>query len=422
MISSSSPHPLLSSVNQKRLIFILGCISMLMPLSIDLYLPSFTEIAHTYGTTDGMVSLTIGSYLAGFGLGQLVYGPISDSFGRKPIIIFGLLAFMAATIGCAYAPTIDALIGMRFVHGFAAASCVVVINALLRDLFDKEDFSRTLSFVTLVSNVAPLLAPIIGGWIIIWYPWQVMFGVLAACALVVLGLVAAYIPETLRKEYRVPFSLAKTFGHFIALFGHKKMLCYMLAGAFSSMGLFSFLSFGTVVYIKLYGVSVQNFGYFFAFNIVTMMSLTTMNTRLVHRLGTMNMLKLGLSIQGTMGVLMLLVTVFDLGFIPLVLCVAGYIGCVSMIGSNLMATTLSQFPHMSGTVSSLAGTLRFFISSVAVMLLSMFLQNQQAREAALGVVDSHSPQWVMVGAMSASVFLAILFLWVGAKAADKDIA
>jgi len=211
-------------------------------------------------------------------------------------------------------------------------------------------------------------------------------------------------------------------GHFMALFGHKKMLCYMLAGAFSSVGLFSFLSFGTVVYIKLYGVPVQHFGYYFAFNIVTMMSLTTLNTRLVHRLGTMNMLKLGLGIQGVMGTLMLLVTVLDLGFVPLVLCVAGYIGCVSMVGSNLMATTLSQFPHMSGTVSSLAGTLKFFISSLVVMLLSMFLQNQQAREAVLGVVDSRSPQWVMVGAMVASVFLALLFLWVGAKASDKEIA
>src|SRR5699024_5333213 len=149
--------------------------SMLMPLSIDMYLPSMPAIAREFHVSDGAVQLTISNYLIGFGLGQLFYGPLSDSFGRKPIILFGLILFLFAAAACALSQTISQLITIRLFHGLAAAACAVVVNALLRDLFEKEDFSRVMSFVTLVMTIAPLLAPIVGGWLLIWFSWHAIF-------------------------------------------------------------------------------------------------------------------------------------------------------------------------------------------------------------------------------------------------------
>lgn len=406
-----------------KLIIILGLISMLMPLSIDMYLPSFPTIAEEFSVGDGMVQLTVSSYLLGFGLGQLFFGPLSDSFGRKPIILFGLGFFFLAAIGCALSQSIYQLITIRFIHGIVAASCVVVINALLRDLFEKEEFSRMMSFVTLVMTIAPLLAPILGGHLLVWFDWHAIFWALAIAVLFVAIMVVFFIPETTLKENRNRFHLSTTIRQFISLLRYRKIFFYMLSGAFGGVGLFSFISLGPFVYINLHGVSEANFGYYFGVNIIALVLMTSLNTLFVKRIGVINMLKVGLAVQSVMCFLMLLVTLFDLGFIPLVLTIAGYMGCLSLVGSNMMALTLADYPYMAGTVSSLAGTLRFFLAGVVGVILASFTHNTSSRvvagsEHAADVV-SKFPEWLMVGSIVMSVSLAVLFFYLGYTLSNK---
>ena len=146
------------------IVFILGLLAMLMPLSIDMYLPALPVISAQFGVPAGSTQMTLSTYILGFALGQLIYGPMADSFGRKPVVLGGTLVFAAAAVACALAQTIDQLIVMRFFHGLAAAAASVVINALMRDIYPKEEFSRMMSFVMLVTTIAPLMAPIVGGW------------------------------------------------------------------------------------------------------------------------------------------------------------------------------------------------------------------------------------------------------------------
>lgn len=410
--------PTLDKRFYRQIIFILGFISMLMPLSIDMYLPSLPQIGLDYGVSDGLVQLTISTYLVGFGVGQLIYGPISDSVGRKPVILFGLCFFLLAAAGCALSQTINQLIGIRFLHGFAGAACAVVVNALLRDLFDKEELSRTMSFVTLIMTIAPLLAPIVGGWLIIWFSWHSVFWVLFGAALFVTALVIFYIPETLPQEKRVRLSLFQTFYRFVLLFRQRTVLCYMLAGAFSGAGLFSFLSFGSFVYMNLYGVRPEHFGYYFAINILALIVLTSINSRFVKQWGVHRMLKLGLFIQGTMSLFLIIAAFFDWGLIALVIGVAGYMGCISMIGSNLMVIILSEYAYMSGTVSSLAGTLRFFIASLIVFALSQLLITN---DVSSHTGASHFSEWLMVGSMAMCSALASFFCYIAyRRAATKS--
>ncbi|KCU93778.1 bicyclomycin/multidrug efflux system [Salmonella enterica subsp. enterica serovar Cerro str. FSL R8-0235] len=367
------------------IVFILGLLAMLMPLSIDMYLPALPVISAQFGVPAGSAQMTLSTYILGFALGQLIYGPMADSLGRKPVILGGTLVFAAAAVACALAQTIDQLIVMRFFHGLAAAAASVVINALMRDIYPKEEFSRMMSFVMLVTTIAPLMAPIVGGWVLVWLSWHYIFWILAIAAILASVMIFALIKETLPVERRQPFHIRTTIGNFAALFRHKRVLSYMLASGFSFAGMFSFLSAGPFVYIEINHVPPQDFGYYFALNIVFLFVMTIINSRFVRRVGALNMFRAGLWIQFAMAVWMVralnmfraglwiqfAMAVWGIGFWALVVGVAAFVGCVSMVSSNAMAVILDEFPHMAGTASSLAGTFRFGIGAIVGALLSL---------------------------------------------------
>ncbi|HDF2329454.1 Bcr/CflA family multidrug efflux MFS transporter [Morganella morganii] len=373
------------------LIFILGLLSMLMPLAIDMYLPSMPTIARDFGVTEGDVQMTLNSYLIGFAAGQLVYGPMADALGRKPVILGGTLIFALASAGCAMSQDIGTFIGMRGLHGFAAAAASVVINALMRDMFTKDEFSRSMSFVVLVMTVAPLLAPIMGGMMMLWFSWHAIFWTIMIAALIAALLVLFFIRETLPKERRQPFRLRIMLGQFVTLFRQKRVLCYMVASGFSFAGMFSFLSAGSFVYIQLYGLTELEFGYCFALNIVFLFIMTTINSRYVRRFGALNMLRTGLVVQLLAGCWLLLAASADLGFVAIMIGVACYVGNIAMITSNAMAVILDDYPHMAGTASSLAGVLRFGIGAGVGAVVASF---------------EMTTVWPMVGAMALCILVA----------------
>lgn len=377
-----------------KIVFILGLLAMLMPLSIDMYLPALPVISAQFGVPAGSAQMTLSTYILGFALGQLFYGPMADSFGRKPVILGGTLIFAGAAVACAQAQTIDQLIVMRFFHGLAAAAASVVINALMRDIYPKEEFSRMMSFVMLVTTIAPLVAPMAGGAVLVWFSWHVIFWILALAALLASAMIFFFIDETLPAERRQKFHIRTTMGNFASLFRHKRVLSYMLASGFSFAGMFSFLSAGPFVYIELNHVSPQHFGYYFALNIVFLFIMTIINSRFVRRVGALNMFRAGLWIQFVMAIWLVLSAFTGVGFWALVVGVAAFVGCVSMVSSNAMAVILDEFPHMAGTASSLAGTFRFGIGAIVEALLSMATFNTA---------------WPMLWAMAFCATSSILF-------------
>ncbi|HBI10075.1 MAG TPA: Bcr/CflA family drug resistance efflux transporter [Franconibacter pulveris] len=353
------------------IVLILGLLAMLMPLSIDMYLPALPVIAQEYGVDAGRTQMTLSSYILGFAIGQLFYGPMADSIGRKPVILGGTLIFAAAAVACALSQSVDQLIAMRLLHGLAAAAASVVINALMRDIYPKEEFSRMMSFVMLVTTIAPLVAPMAGGAVLVWFNWHAIFWILALLALLASVAIFFLIRETLPVERRQKFHFRTTLGNFATLFRHKRVLSYMLASGFSFAGMFSFLSAGPFVYIELNHVSPQHFGYYFALNIVFLFLMTIVNSRFVRRVGAVKMFRNGLYVQFLMALWMVVSAELNLGFWALVLGVAAFVGCVSLVASNAMAVILDEFPHMAGTASSLAGTFRFGIGAITGALLSL---------------------------------------------------
>ncbi|WP_336984148.1 Bcr/CflA family multidrug efflux MFS transporter [Cedecea sp. VD21] len=383
------------------IIVILGLLAMLMPLSIDMYLPALPMIAQGFNVPAGSAQMTLSTYILGFAIGQIFYGPMADSLGRKPVVLGGTLVFALAAIACALSQTIDQLIWMRFLHGLAAAAASVVINALMRDIYPKEEFSRMMSFVMLITTIAPLVAPMIGGAVLVWYSWHTIFWILAAAALLASAMIFFFIHETLAPEMRQKFNLRTTAGNFATLFRHKRVLSYMLASGFSFAGMFSFLSAGPFVYIELNHVSPQHFGYYFALNVVFLFFMTMINSRFVRRVGAINMFRTGLCLQFAMAVWLVVSSQLDFGFWAMVLGVAVFISCVSLVSSNAMAVILDEFPHMAGTASSLAGTFRFGIGALTGALLS---------------VATFNTAWPMIWSIAICATASVLFYFYASKA------
>ncbi|WP_159738538.1 Bcr/CflA family multidrug efflux MFS transporter [Vibrio atypicus] len=384
------------------LFLVLGAIGALTPLAIDMYLPAMPTIARDLGVTEGAVQITLTAYTAGFAIGQLIHGPLADSYGRRPVLILGVLFFGLASVVSATSSGIEALTWVRAAQGFAGAAAAVIIQAVVRDMFDREDFARAMSFVTLVMTVAPLVAPMIGGHVAVWFGWRAIFWILAAFSVMVILLVLWKIPETLTPEKKQPLRFGTTMRNYAKLFTNPVALGLILSGAFSFSGMFAFLTAGSFVYIDIYGVQPDQFGYLFGLNIVAMIIMTSINGRLVKKVGSHNMLRFGLTVQLIAGIGLFVGWMLDLGLWGTVPFVVMFIGTLSTIGSNSMGLLLSGYPTMAGTASSLAGTLRFGIGSLV---------------GAIVAIMPGGVTWPMITVMTACSILSAAFYWIfGRKA------
>ena len=375
------------------LLVMLGTLSGLTPLAVDMYLPAIPAIARDLGSNVAAVQLTVSSFLAGFALGQLFYGPMADSFGRKPVILFGVGLFALASIGCALADSLPMLLGFRLLQALGGAAGAVVVNALLRDLFSDSEFVRAMTIVILTMTLAPLLAPLLGG-AMLALGWNSIFLLLAGLGVLVWLAIAGFIPETLKPELRQPLRLGAVLANYGKVLTHRRAMGSLLAGTFASAGMFAFISGSPYVYIEYFGVSPQHYGLFFGLNVLLLMVMTFINGRLVKRVGLLPMLRLGLFLASAAGAILLLNSVTGWGGLwGVVLPVVAYVGQMGIIGANATSHALGFFPANAGTAAALAGTLRFGAGALAGIVVNS--------------LPTHSPV-PMAAVMAIGILLALL--------------
>lgn len=360
-----------SQYEHRTFVIIMGLLAMLPPLAIDMYLPSFLAIAEELKVSQESVQATLAIFTLGFAAGQLVWGPLADRFGRKPIILTGLLGSALASLFLTQVEQIEPFYLLRLVQGLTAAAPAVVLGALVRDLFARDRFSQVMSTIMMITMLAPLVAPIFGGYLAKWLHWHSIFYALMLMGLLCAGLIWQKIPETLPLDKRQSVNFGGVLRNFATLLSHKPTLGYVLVGGLSFAGMFCFLTSGSLVYIGIYGISSEHFGYFFIMNIAVMMVMTFLNGKLVVKVGSERMLQIGIVIQFIAGLWLALSATFQFGFWAMAFGIPFFVGVLSMIGGNATAAILDRYPQMAGTANAVAGTARFGLGSVIGGLLSL---------------------------------------------------
>ena len=370
---SKSSHP-----SVRRFALILGTIIAFGPLSIDLYLPALPTIARQFGTDTASAQLTLSVFLLGLMAGQAFYGPVADRFGRKIPLLVGCVLYTLASIGCAVSWSISSLTVWRFAQAIGGCAGIVIPSSIVRDLFDPRESARMYSALMLVTGLAPITAPLIGGQLLGFLGWRAIFWILAGFGLLCTTLAAFWLPETLSAKRRNTAGLSEALAMYGRLLGDRRFVGYALTGSGMAGMMFAYIAGSPFVVIDLYGISPQHYGYFFGANAVGFVALAQVNRRLVSHHSSNSILTVTLYIIAAAGVTLALVASSGFGrlaglLIPLFVCIA----CIGLVSPNSSASAMARYGHAAGSAAALMGTLQFGVGSGAGLLVGA-LQNGTA--------------------------------------------
>ncbi len=350
-------------------IILLSALMALTSLSTDIYLPAMPVMAREL---HGDAELTITGFLVGFTIAQLVWGPVSDHLGRKIPLFIGMVLFIIGSVGCAMSTSIMDLVFWRVFQALGACTGPMLARAMIRDLFSRSRAAQMLSTLMIVMAIAPIGGPLLGGLIIKFSAWPVIFWLLSATG-VVMFLALLTLPETLPEERRVRATLKGAFGNYVYLLRNRRFMRYTLSLTSYYMAVYAFIAGSPLVYISYFGVSPQHYGWLFGINIVGVMLLSMVNRKLVQRHSLNSLLKTALSVAAVAAIVLTLAAQMKMGGIIIL---AGMMFIVfsmnGVIAATSTAAALDEVPEIAGSASALIGALQYGSGIVSTGLLALF--------------------------------------------------
>ncbi|WP_397475970.1 multidrug effflux MFS transporter [Pusillimonas sp.] len=387
-------------------LWLMGALTALGPLAIDMYLPSFPYMVDGLGATQGEVERTLASYLVGLAAAQIIYGPLADRYGRKPPLLFGLALFTVASVGCAFSTDIEHLNLWRVVQALGGAAGMVVPRAVVRDNLDTRDAAKALSLLLLIMGVTPILGPILGGQVLYIVGWRGIFGIMALVGILLLIFTARNMRETLPPEKVVPLHALTIARNYWSLLRDRQFIFYALAGGLGGAGIFTFISGSSRILINIYGVEPRYFGFVFGLGAFSLIAASQFSARLLDRHPPEKLLKLAQTAAVVATMIGLALTLA--GWLPLpllMLCLMGFMGSQGFVNPNAAALALSRQGHRLGVASAMMGTV------------------QMVSGAAAGIGISHwqsSTALPLTGILAACVALSWLFGFAARRSAVKS--
>jgi len=341
------------------------------PLAIDFYLPAFPAMAAAFGTDEKHVQMTLAAYFLGLSLGQLAYGPVADRFGRRIPLLVGVTLFTLASLACAFAPSLDWLIAARFVQALGGCAGMVISRAVVSDKCDAVGSAKVFSQLMLVMGLAPILAPMLGGLLVNLHGWQSIFIALTAFSALSALAVAMGLPESLpANQPRQPLSGAlRQYGRLLA---DKVFLGHALTGGVAIAGMFAYIAGSPFVFIKLYGVPPEHFGWLFGLNAAGFILVAQLNARLLSKRGPAFLLARAVWVYLAAGLTLLAVSTLHTEqlwplLIPLFICIAS-LGCII---PNAAACAMNGQGARAGSASAMLGCLQFSVAAGAAALVGV---------------------------------------------------
>lgn len=377
------------------LIWMLAALTALAPLAIDAYLPAIPSMARSLNVSISEVELTLSLFLAGFGLGQLFGGPLSDHFGRRFAILSGLALFTLGTLAVLLSPSIEFIWAARFLQAFGGGISVVNSAAIVRDLYQGRESAQALSRIAAIMMAAPLLAPVLGSALLWISGWQGIFITLFIYALLLALTLWRFLPETRRASQQ---SRQSPLQRYFSILKHRRAMGFVCSVAFSYAGMFAFITGSAGVYMEHFGISPQLFPVLFGANVVTLLLCNQINIRLLHRyaprllLARAQWLQAALASVLTLGLLALDLPL--LGVLPLIML---FIGLQGFIMSNGMAGTTEYFPHSAASATAFVGALGFSLGALSGTLVGL-----------LGESSPLAMAWVMLGCVGCGLTLRLI--------------
>jgi len=361
-------HPKLGSI------VLLGALTAFAAISIDLYLPSLPAIGRDFHASAAVVQHSMSAFFIGMALGQLVYGPLSDRFGRRLPLLVGAAIYSVASLACAVAPTIGWLVAGRFIQALGACAGQVIARAIVRDRYHHRDTARIFSLLTLVLGVAPMIAPTVGGWLVAVASWRAIFLILAGFGLIIGGAVALRLTESRSLETAERARNESVAGSYLALFGHRRLVGYLLAGALNGATLFAYIANAPDLLITQFKFNSAQFGLAFAVIAVGVIGSSQVNRWLLDRYEPDRILGAA-SLAGVVaGLALVLVALPDAGFgrWPILVALFAAITSFGFMAANSTAGALGVDPSRAGATSALIGAASFACGAVAASIAGLF--------------------------------------------------
>jgi len=350
---------------------LMGVLTAIGPFSIDMYLPAFPAIASGLQVPRGDVERTLAAYLIGLAMAQVVYGPLADRYGRKAPMLAGLALYAVASLGCALAGSVQVLTACRVLQALGGAAGVVVPRAVIRDHYETQDAARAMSLLMLIMGLAPILAPLVGGQLLVVMGWRSLFWLMAAGALAMMVATSLIMKESLAPERVQPLSAASIARNYAALARHRGFMAHSLAGGLGQAGMFAYIVSSPRLFIELYGVDPQHYGLLFGANAAGLIIGSQVSARMLRSRTPLQLQRGALNTLAAASLAALALALAGLMTLPLLMaCLVGYMFSQGFVNPNSAALALSEQGARLGAASALLGTLQLSCGAVAGFVVS----------------------------------------------------
>lgn len=398
----------MTKANYIKLILILGSLTALGPFSIDMYLPGFSGIAADLNTTVANVSMTLSSYFIGISAGQLLYGPLLDRFGRKKPLFIGLLVYILASFGCVYVTDIDTFIILRFIQAIGSCAAAVASVSMVRDLFPVKEIPKVFSLLMLVVGLSPMLAPTVGGYVTEYYGWHTVFFILMCMGIVILIAAQIGLPNSYEPDHSISLKPKPIISNFISIVKEPQFYTYAFTGAIAFSGLFTYVAASPILFMDIFKIDAKTYGWIFAFMSLSFIGSSQLNSILLKRFSSEQMIYSALISQSVISILFLVLALNNLlGLYETIAMLFLFLGCLGISNPNTAGLTLAPFAKNAGSASALMGAIQLGLGALASFAVGVFVK------------DSMIP---MVVIMTTTTLAAFLILQIGKKNIKKTIA
>ncbi|MDQ6902310.1 MAG: multidrug effflux MFS transporter [Bacteroidota bacterium] len=357
-------------------ILILGLLTAIGPFSIDMYLPGFPSIAKDLHSTVAHVSLSLSSFFIGIAIGQLLYGPLLDRFGRKGPLYIGMIAYLLASIGCALCTTVDSLIAIRFLQALGGCVGMVAARAMVRDLFPVEENAKIFSLLMLVVAVSPIIAPTLGGYVTAAFGWQWIFIILASIAAFTLAAVYFALPESKVPDTSISLLPKPIIKGFTQIAKVPQFYTYAFTGSIAAAGLYAYIAGSPHVFMEIYRVSEKQYGWIFATIAAGLIGASQVNTVMLARFTSEQIIRIALLCQTVTGMLLFFGNYYHLiGLFSTIGLILIFLSCQGFTFPNSSALSMAPFDKNAGSASALMGAIQLGIGAVTSGLVSVLQTN-----------------------------------------------